>query len=52
MQLSKKVKIFSGGFSAFLKSPSNFEHFEKKDEPHSWCISEVIYCEKGGYLNV
>ena len=30
MQLSKKLKPFSQFFSPFLKSSSNFEHFEKK----------------------
>ena len=33
--LSEKPKIFSQFFSAFLKSTLNFEHFQKKDDPHS-----------------
>ena len=41
MQLSKKQKTFSELFSAFLKSRSNFHHFEKKCDPHSLCISEI-----------
>ena len=41
MQLSEKLKIFSQFFSKFLKSSSNFEHFEKKDDIHSQCISEI-----------
>ena len=30
MRLSQKEKFFSQFFSAFLKSPLNFEHFQKK----------------------
>ena len=30
MQLSKKLKIFSQLFAAFMKSTFNFEHFERK----------------------
>ena len=39
--ISQKVKIFSQFFSAYLKCPLNFEHFQKKDDPHSRCISEI-----------
>ena len=42
MQLSPKLKIPSHFLSAFLKSTSNFEDFEKNDEPHSGCIYESI----------
>ena len=35
MQLSKKVKAFSGYFTQFLESTSNFKHFEKTDDPPS-----------------
>ena len=38
-------------FWPFLKSASNFEQFEKKNEPHRWCISEIVDCKKRGYLN-
>ena len=24
-----------------MKIASNFQHFEKKDEPHSFCISKI-----------
>ena len=34
-QLSQKQKVFSGFFLAFSKSTLNFEHFQKKDDPHS-----------------
>ena len=30
MRLSQKEKFFSQFFSAFFKSPLNFEHFQKK----------------------
>ena len=35
MRLSEKQEIFSEFFFAFLKSALNFEHFPKKEEPHS-----------------
>ena len=33
--LSQKHVAFSQFFFAFLKSTLNFEHFQKKDDPHS-----------------
>ena len=39
-------------FIAFLKIAWNLEHFEKKDEYPSLIISEIMDCERGGYLNV
>ena len=45
--LSQKPKAFSQFFSSFLKSTLNFEHFQKKDDPHSRCISEITVYEKG-----
>ena len=45
--LSEKPKIFSEFFSAFLKSTLNFEHFQKKDDPHSRCSSQITVSEKG-----
>ena len=50
--LSQKLKTFYASFIAFLKSAWNLEHFEKKDEYPSLIISEIIDCERGGYLNV
>ena len=50
--ISRKQKIFSGFFIAYLKCPSNLEHFEKKDEHPSPVISEIIDSERVGYLNV
>ena len=45
--LSEKPKIFSQFFSAFSKSTLNFEHFQKKDHPHSRIISQITVSEKG-----
>ena len=35
MKISQKQKFFSHLFSPIFKSRINFEHFEKKDDPHS-----------------
>ena len=45
--LSHKRKTFSEFFSAFVKSTLNFEHFQKKDDPHSRIISKITVPEKG-----
>ena len=45
--LSQKKKTFSQFFSPFLKSTLNFEHFPKKDDSNSRCISEITVSEKG-----
>ena len=50
--LSKKQKIFSKFFIAFLKCAWNLEYFRKKDEYPSLIISEIIDAERRGYLNV
>ena len=52
MQWSKKLKVFFQFFTAFLKAAFNFEHFGKKDEPHSSYIFEIIDGEKSAYVNV
>ena len=44
MQLSQKHNT-SEFFTEFLKSRLNFKHFEKKDDPHSFCISEITDSE-------
>ena len=48
MQLSQKLKTSSQFFRSFSKSWLNFEHFEKKDDPHSLFISEATACENRG----
>ena len=50
--LSQKQNPFCGFFIAFLKCAWNLEHFEKKDEYPSPIISEMMDCERDGYLNV
>ena len=45
--LSQKQKTFSEFFAAFSKSTLNFEHFQKKDDPHSRCSSQITVSEKG-----
>ena len=45
MQLSHKQKTFSNFLAEFWKSRLNFEHFEKKDDPHKFCISEIMDSE-------
>ena len=44
--LSQKRKTFSKFFSTFSKSILNFEHFQKKDDSHSRCISQITVSEK------
>ena len=51
-RLYQKQKTFCGFFIAFLKYAWNLEHFEKEDEYLSLIISEIMDCERGGYLNV
>ena len=46
IQLSKKEKTFSDFFDKFFKFRSNFEHFEKKNDPHRLCISDIPDCKR------
>ena len=48
MQLSQKQKTFSQILSLFLKSTLDFEHFQRKDDPPTWCISEITDSKKRG----
>ena len=45
--LSQKQQTFSPFSSRFLTSTLNVEHFQKIDDPHSRCISEIPDSEKG-----
>ena len=45
--LSQKPKTFSKLSSEILKPTLNFEHFQKKDDPHSLCSSQITVSEKG-----
>ena len=46
-----KPKTFSKIFVLFPEFTKNLEHFEKKIEPRSLSILEIIKSEKRGYLN-
>ena len=52
MHLYQKENNFCEFFSSFLESAGNFEHFQKKDDPHSWCISEITDHERRPKINV
>ena len=45
MKLSQKQKPFSEFLAAFLKSSLNFKYFEKKNDPHRFCILEITDLE-------
>ena len=47
-ELSQKLNTFSIFFRPCSKSGLNLEHFEKKDAPHSFFISEATACENRG----
>ena len=44
--LSQKPKTFSQLVSEILKRTLNFEHFQKKDDPHSRCSSQITVSQK------
>ena len=48
MQLFLKPETLSDSFVSIPESTSNFEHFEKKDDPHSYFISEITDCQRLG----
>ena len=48
MQLSQKLKTFSGFFDVFPKSSLIFQYFQKKDDAHSLSISESTTYKKRG----
>ena len=52
MQLSQKHNAVLQIFFAVSKSTLNFEHFQKKDDPHYWCISQITHTEKRGEIYV
>ena len=45
--ISRKRKTFSQLSSKSLKRTLNFEHFQKKDDPHSRCSPQITVSEKG-----
>ena len=48
MQLSQKQNTFSEFFFSFLKSPLNFKHLTKKDDPRNSSIFGNTGSEKYG----
>ena len=48
MELYLKPTIFSDIFVSFLESTSNFKHFEKKNDRHSYFTSEITDSERLG----
>ena len=52
MILSQKQKTFCEIFSAFSKSSLNFDHCQKKGDPHSLFIFAIAISEKRGEINV
>ena len=50
--LPRKQKSLSEFFAAFLISTLNYEHFHKKDDPNSRCISRITFSEKGYSINL
>ena len=49
--LSQKQKTFSLFLASFLISTLSFAHFQKKDDPHSRCISQITLSEKSVQIN-
>ena len=45
IQLSRKQQTFSQFLATFLISSCNLKHFEKKDDPSRFCISEITDSE-------
>ena len=45
IQLSRKQQTFSQFSATFLISSCNLKHFEKKDDPSRFCISEITDSE-------
>ena len=50
--LPQNPKTFSQLSSEILEHTLNFPHFQKTDDPHSWCSSQITVSEKGDSINV
>ena len=48
----RNEKRFLYFFFLYLKFILNFEIFQKKDEPQSWCIFLLTDSKQRGYINV
>ena len=51
-QLQQKRIIFSDFSVTFQESTPNLKHFSKKDDRHSFLISEIRDCERLGYTTL
>ena len=51
MQLFQNKEDFSQFLSAFRQSTWNLKDFQKKVEPHTWFLTEIIDWKKRSYLN-
>ena len=49
--VSQKENTFSRLFSGLQNSELHFEHFQKRDDPHGRCISEMTDSTKSDYIN-
>ena len=52
MEIPRKLKTFSRFLIALLKSTSNLEYFERKDQSQRLNITESINFGTDSYLNV
>ena len=52
LELSLKPTIFSNFVVPFSESASNFKHFEKKDDRHTYFISKIREWEKFGWTTL
>ena len=48
----QETKNFLSIFAFITKSTFNFQHFEKKDEPHSLYLSKITDYQIGAFENV
>ena len=48
MEFSVKAKAFPDSFVTVLEFRSNFKHFVKKEDRHSYFISEIRDCQRLG----
>ena len=51
-QYFQKQNTVSEFLTALFKSKFNFEHFQKIDQPHRWCILQLTYSKQCCEINV
>ena len=52
MQLSLNRTVSSHFFVPFPEPTSNFKHFEKKDDCHTYFVSEITEYERLGWITL